>query len=123
PNVSTEQPQEPSSEAPVAIALTPDEQKSIGVETMEVKRQTVRKEIVAPGKVAEPETGIGTISARISGRIEKLFLNVTGESVTRGQADGFLYSPAVRASADEYLHARKNLDRLNASKSLLAVAR
>ena len=37
PNVSTEQPQEPSSEAPVAIALTPDEQKSIGVETMEVK--------------------------------------------------------------------------------------
>src|SRR5580704_16463760 len=66
---------EPASGSPVAIALTPDEQKSIGVETTEVKRQTVRKEILSPGKVAEPETGAGAISARISGRIEKLFLN------------------------------------------------
>ena len=122
PNVSTEQPQEPSSEAPVAIALTPDEQKSIGVETMEVKRQTVRKEIVTPGKVAEPETGIGTISARISGRIEKLFLNVTGESVTRGQAVASIYSPTVFASAEEYKLALENRERLNASKERQAIA-
>src|SRR5947207_2370482 len=73
PSAAGPEPQqpEPASDSPVAIALTPDEQKSIGVETTEVKRQTVRKEILAPGKVVEPETAVGTISARISGRIEK----------------------------------------------------
>ena len=50
-----------------SMQLSEEEQKAIGVETVEVKRQSVRKEITAPGKVSEPETGIGVISARISG--------------------------------------------------------
>src|SRR5712692_3198242 len=53
------------------VQLTGEEQKSIGVETVEVKRQSIQKEIVAPGRVSEPETGIGVISARISGRVDK----------------------------------------------------
>ena len=112
---------EPASDSPVAIALTPEEQKSIGVETTEVKRQTVRKEILAPGKVAEPETGIGTISARIGGRIEKLFLNVTGESVSQGQPVASIYSPDVFAGAEEYKLALENRQRLNASKESQAI--
>lgn len=112
---------EPASDAPVAIALTPDEQRSIGVETTEVKRQTVRKEILAPGKVAEPETGISTISARISGRIEKLFLNVTGENVSQGQPVASIYSPDVFASAEEYKLALENRQRLSASKESQAL--
>ena len=71
--------------AETAVQLTEDEQKSIGVETVEVKRQAIRKDITAPGRVAEPESGIGVISARIGGRIDKLLINVTGESVSKGQ--------------------------------------
>jgi multidrug efflux pump subunit AcrA (membrane-fusion protein) len=68
----------PNSDSAASVELSDDEQKAIGVETVEVKRQTIHKEIIAPGKVAESETGIGTISARIGGRIDKLLLNVTG---------------------------------------------
>src|SRR5262249_58514582 len=85
-----------------SVQLSEQEQKAIGVETAEVKRQTVRKEIVAPGKVAEPETGIGTISARIGGRIEKLLINVTGETVRRGQPVALIYSPDVFTAGEEY---------------------
>src|SRR5437773_9153849 len=77
--------QDSNPDSPSSVQLTDDEQRAIGVETTEVKRQTIRREITAPGKVAEPETGIGTISARIGGRIDKLFINVTGETVTRGE--------------------------------------
>jgi multidrug efflux pump subunit AcrA (membrane-fusion protein) len=115
------QEQQPLSDSQVAIALTPQEQQSIGVETTEVKRQTVRKEILAPGKVVEPETGVGTISARISGRIEKLFLNVTGESVSQGQPVASIYSPDLFASAEEYKLALENRQRLNASKESQAI--
>src|SRR5262245_20623773 len=122
PTASTDSAQEATSESPISIALTPEEQKSIGVETAEVKRQTVHKEIATPGRVAEPETGIGTISARIGGRIEKLFVNVTGETISRGQPVASIYSPDVFASAEEYKLALANRERLSASKESQAIA-
>jgi RND family efflux transporter MFP subunit len=96
--------------------LTPEEQKSIGVETVEVKRQMIRKEIDAPGKVSDPETGMGVISARIGGRVDKLLLNVTGETVTHGQAVAVIYSPDVFTTAEEYRLALENRQRLGNSK-------
>jgi Cu(I)/Ag(I) efflux system membrane fusion protein len=103
------------------VQLSEQEQKSIGVETSEVKRQTIHKEIAAPGKVTEPETGIGTISARIGGRIEKLLINVTGETVTRGQPVALIYSPEVFTAGEEYRLALDNRRRLSDSKESEAV--
>ena len=108
-------------EAGAYSQLTEQEQKAIGVETAGVKRQTIRKEIAAPGKVAEPETGIGTISARIGGRIEKLFINVTGEPVNRGQPVALIYSPEVFTASEEYRLALENRQRLNSSKEPQAI--
>src|SRR5207247_8228069 len=102
-------------------ALSPEEQKVIGVETVEVKRQTIRQEVVAPGRVTEPETGIGSISARIGGRIDKLFLNVTGENVTRGQEVALIYSPEVFGAGEEYKLSLENRQRLDASKEPQAI--
>src|SRR5215468_4773827 len=115
------------SEVPLAvdsapsIQLTDEDQKAIGVETVEVKRQEIRKEISAPGKIAEPETGIATISARIGGRIEKLLINVTGEAVSRGQPVAQIYSPEVFTAGEEYRLALDNRQRLSASKESAAI--
>jgi multidrug efflux pump subunit AcrA (membrane-fusion protein) len=111
----------PSSDSGASVQLGDDEQKAIGVETVEVERRTIRKEIVAPGKVAEPETGIGAISARIGGRIDKLLLNVTGESVSRGQTVALIYSPEVFTASEEYRLALENRQRLSASKEPQAI--
>src|SRR5215475_13540491 len=89
-------------DAGASLQLSEEEQKAIGVETVKVKRQSVRKEITAPGKVSEPETGIGVISARIGGRIDKLLLNVTGESVSHNQPVALIYSPDVFTAGEEY---------------------
>jgi RND family efflux transporter MFP subunit len=105
-----------------SVQLTAEEQKSIGVETIEVKRQNVRKEINAPGRVNEAETGIGIISTRIGGRIDKLFLNITGETVSRGQAVALIYSPEVFTAAEEYKLALENRQRLSASKESEALS-
>jgi RND family efflux transporter MFP subunit len=99
-----------------SVQLTDKEQTAIGVETAEVKRQSVRKEIDAPGKVTEPETGIGTISARIGGRIDKLLVTFTGETVSSGQPVALIYSPEVFTAGEEYRLALDNRQRLNASK-------
>lgn len=104
-----------------SVQLTEQEQKAIGVETVAVQRQTVKKEIIASGKVTEPETGIGAISARIGGRLEKLFVNVTGETVARGQAVALIYSPEVFAAGEEYRLAIENRQRLGGSKESQAI--
>jgi len=104
-----------------AIQLTEEDQKAIGIETVEVKRETIRRAIAAPGKVTEPETGIGTISARIGGRIEKLLIRITGEPVSRGQPVAQLYSPEVFTAGEEYRLALDNRRRLSASKETQAI--
>jgi Cu(I)/Ag(I) efflux system membrane fusion protein len=104
-----------------AVELSDQEQKAIGVETVEVQRQTIRKEITAPGKVAEPESTLATISARIGGRIEKLFVNVTGEPVSRGQPVASIYSPEIFTAGEEYRLALDNRRRLSASKESQAI--
>src|SRR5262249_2338512 len=111
-----------TAEAGAYSQLTDAEQKAIGVETAEVKRQTIRKEIMAPGRVAEPETGIGAISARISGRIDKLLINVTGETVRRGQPVALIYSPEVFTAGEEYRLALDNRQRLSMSKEPQAIS-
>src|SRR5436190_9283811 len=117
------QPDIPSSaDTAVSVELNEKEQKAIGVETAEVRRQTIRKEIVAPGKVVEPETGVRTISARIGGRIEKLLINITGETVDRGQPVALIYSPEVFTAGEEYRLALENRQRLGASKEPQAIS-
>ena len=41
--------QQQTADSSSSVELTDEEQKSIGVETVEVRRQTIRKEIAAPG--------------------------------------------------------------------------
>src|SRR5207244_699797 len=104
-----------------SIQLSDQEQKAIGVETVEVQRQTIRKQITAPGKIAEPETGISAISARVGGRIEKLLINVTGEAVTRGQPVAVIYSPEIFTAGEEYRLSLDNRQRLSASREAQAI--
>jgi membrane fusion protein, copper/silver efflux system len=110
-----------SSAAP-AVELNEQEQKAIGVETVEVKRQSIRKEITAAGKVAEPETGLAMISARISGRIETLLIKVTGQAVSRGQPVALIYSPEIFTAGEEYRLALENRQRLSSSKEPQAIS-
>src|SRR5207245_6451221 len=64
----------PPADSASSVELTEEEQRSIGVETVQVKRQTIRREIIATGRVAEPEDGISAISAWLDVRIDKMFL-------------------------------------------------
>ena len=69
----------------------------------------------------KPRPSRSSISARISGRIDKLLLNVTGESVSRGQPVALIYSPEVFTAREEYKLALENRQRLSASKEPQAI--
>jgi RND family efflux transporter MFP subunit len=116
----TEQAQADSSAS--SIQLNQKEETDIGVETVEVRRRNLQRALIAFAKVDEPETQLASISARIGGRIDKLYLDFTGQPVRRGQTIASLYSPEVFSTAEEYRLALENRKRLGTGAEPLAVS-
>lgn len=104
------------------IQLTQKERSDIGVETVEVRRRNLERALIAVAKVDEPETQLASISARIGGRIDKLYLDFTGQQVRRGQTIASLYSPEVFSAAEEYRLSLENRKRLGTGAEPLAVS-
>src|SRR5271157_6499450 len=84
------------------VELTEDEQKAAGIQISEVRHQHLTTEVGAVGRVEEPEARLSTISARVAGRIDRLYLQYTGQNVQRGQAIAEIYSPELLSASEEY---------------------
>jgi len=105
-----------------SVQLTDDEQRSIGLQTTLVQRRSIHRELLASARVEEPETQFANISARSSGRIDKLHVDFTGQTVKRGQAIAEIYSPEVFTAAEEYKLALENRKRLGGAADPQALA-
>jgi RND family efflux transporter MFP subunit len=122
PGATSPQEQTQAGTAVSSIQLDQKEQKDIGVETIEVSRHNLQRALIAVAKVDEPETQLASISARIGGRIDKLYVDFTGQPVRRGQAVAAIYSPEVFSTAEEYRLALENRNRLGAGAEPAAVS-
>ncbi|MGK7393241.1 MAG: efflux RND transporter periplasmic adaptor subunit [Candidatus Cyclobacteriaceae bacterium M3_2C_046] len=92
------------------IQMTEAALKIADVQTVKVERSQPYKEIYLPGKVQVDETRISDITARFNGRIEKLFINFTGQEVYKGQKMASIYSPQLVTAQKELLEAQKMKD-------------
>ncbi|MDX1940946.1 MAG: efflux RND transporter periplasmic adaptor subunit [Saprospiraceae bacterium] len=92
---------------PNAIRLSASAMHLAQVETSEVQLGQVIKTIRLNGKVVADERQIFTQSAHLPGRIERLMLNFTGESVTKGQVIAKIYSPELITAQEELFQAIK----------------
>lgn len=105
-----------------SLQLTEDEQRSIGLQTTVVQHRSIRRELLAAARVEEPETQLANISARVSGRIDKLHVDFTGQPVRRGQPIAEIYSPEVFTAAEEYKLALENRKRLSSAAESQALS-
>lgn len=91
-----------------AIHFTKEAMELANVSTSVVSRQKPIKEVRLYGKVQTDERLLQNQVAHISGRIEKLFVNFTGESVRKGQTLAVIYSPELITAQQELLEAAKS---------------
>lgn len=87
--------------------VTPIRQQLTGVKTAPVGRHHLETTIRAVGRVEYNEQRIAHVNLRISGWIEDLFVDYTGQLVRKGQPLFTLYSPDLVTAQDEYLLARR----------------
>ncbi|MEK7484587.1 MAG: efflux RND transporter periplasmic adaptor subunit [Planctomycetota bacterium] len=94
-------------EGPRRITLSPNASKLAEVATAKVERKWVEKEIRMVGKVEYDETRLGHITARIAGRLDRLYVNYTGVPVKKGEHLVSLYSPELLTTQEELIRALK----------------
>lgn len=92
---------------PDAIYFTKEAAQLANVMTSVVSMQKPVKEIRLFGKVQADERLLQSQVAYIPGRIEKLYINFTGESVRKGQILALIYSPDLITAQQELLETVK----------------
>ena len=89
----------------IRITISPAAARLARVSTVEVSRRNLVKLVRAPALVEYDETGESVISARVGGRVEKLYADYTGMTISIGDPLALLYSPELISAQKEFLLA------------------
>jgi Cu(I)/Ag(I) efflux system membrane fusion protein len=97
---------------PGAVQISPERQQLIGVKIGAVEFKPLEKVIRTVGRVDYDEKRLVTISPKIGGWIEDLYVDFTGRFVQQGEPLLTIYSPELVSTQEEYLialRAKKDL--------------
>jgi len=101
-------------EGRAAIELPPERQQMIGVTFDEARSRDVTMKIRTVGHLTYDETRIVKVHTRISGWVERLYVDYTGREVRRGEPLFTIYSPELYSTQEEYLLALRGEKALSA---------
>jgi multidrug efflux pump subunit AcrA (membrane-fusion protein) len=90
------------------VKIDPVTVQSMGIRTAVVQRGDFSRRIRTVGRVDYNEEKLYTISPKISGWIEKLYVDYTGKMVKKGDPLLEIYSPDLVTTQEEYLLALNN---------------
>jgi RND family efflux transporter MFP subunit len=97
------------------VRIPLERRQEIGVTTAKVERRPIGGGVSTNGVVAEDEGRVHAVNAKVSGYIERLLVDRTGQSVRRGQPLLTVYSPDLVATERELLLALDNVRRLSSA--------
>lgn len=83
----------------------PQAESRAGIETASIERRALVKEIRTVARIDYNETHVADISARIAGRVERLYVDFVGTKVRRDDHLVDIYSPELIVAQEELLRA------------------
>ena len=108
---------------PRELKLSPTAIKLAEIRVKPVERRYVSTIIRMVGKVEYDETRLGYITARVPGRIDRLYVDYTGITVRKGDHLVYFYSPDLISAQQELLQALKAYRKFGSGKSTVNAAR
>ncbi|TKB97915.1 HlyD family efflux transporter periplasmic adaptor subunit [Pedobacter cryophilus] len=106
----------------LAALLQPSDEAVVSnIKTFKVSSSTVSDTLILNGVVSYNTNNMKTISSRINGRIEKLYVKYNYQMVSKGQKIMEIYSPDLAAAQQEllYLKTKGDLSLLEQAKTKL----
>ena len=89
------------------LSVSPEQRELMRIRTTTVERRSVETEIRMVGKIDYDETRLAYITAWVPGRIDQLYVDYTGVSVSAGDHMVNLYSPDLYSAQQELLQASR----------------
>jgi membrane fusion protein, copper/silver efflux system len=98
------------------VTIDPRRQQLIGVRTVTATRSAPTPMIRAVGSVRYAETRLSDVNLKLDGWIRELYVDYTGQPISKGQPLFTLYSPDLLATENEYLLSLKTREQLQTSQ-------
>jgi membrane fusion protein, copper/silver efflux system len=105
-----------NSEAGNDLMLSDSQIKLANITTQRVTKMAVGQTVTVNGRLAVDEQKSEVISSRAAGRIEKLYIKETAQSIGQGQPLYTLYSENLLTLQQEYLLAKEQYESLGKSE-------
>ena len=99
----------------VAVKVSTQKRQLIGVRTAPVEKGPFARTIRTVGRVTYDESRLRNVFTKVSGWVEQLYANTTGQLVKEGEPLLSIYSPDLASSAQEYLLALRGREQLAGS--------
>ncbi|HMU61208.1 MAG TPA: efflux RND transporter periplasmic adaptor subunit [Gemmatimonadales bacterium] len=90
-----------------SIMLSAEEAGRIGITTEEAILGPMEREVRTVAQVSYDETRVATVALKVDGWVERLYVNITGQPVRKGQPLLDLYSPMLVSAQEELLIAHR----------------
>lgn len=87
------------------VSITPAARARMGLTLGHIERRTLARQVRTSAIIVPDETRLWRVTTKVEGWVEKLFVNVTGQPVTKGDALLEIYSPELVRAQQEYLTA------------------
>jgi Cu(I)/Ag(I) efflux system membrane fusion protein len=94
------------------VRFSTEKVQKLGVRTEAATLRPLGRTIRASGRVEVDERRVHTVNARFEGYVERLYVNATGQPVSKGQPLFDAYSPELAAAQQEYAIALQGLQAL-----------
>ncbi|OJI58238.1 efflux RND transporter periplasmic adaptor subunit [Vibrio vulnificus] len=92
---------------PGTVKIDPSVENNLGVKTAAVELAKLSPRIETVGYIAFDESQLWQTNVRVSGWVEKLYINAVGEQVKKGDVLFTLYSPELVKAQEELLNAKR----------------
>jgi Cu(I)/Ag(I) efflux system membrane fusion protein len=104
---------------PRELSVSPTAARLMQIETSPVERKFVQAEVRMVGNVNFDETRTAYITARMPGRLDRLFVDYTGVQVKKGDHMASIYSPELLSAQQELFQAIDSVKALTNSESTI----
>jgi RND family efflux transporter MFP subunit len=99
------------------IRISTEKIQKLGVRSERAELRSLDRTIRVAGRIEPDERKVYAISPKFEGYVERLYVNVTGQPVSKGQALFEVYSPELVSAQREYAIAAQGLESLKDAES------
>jgi Cu(I)/Ag(I) efflux system membrane fusion protein len=97
------------------VSIDPQVQQNMNIKTAKVEVKQLSSEVTTNGILTTNETSEYLVTTRINGWVEKLYVNYTGQQITKGSKLMDIYSPELVSAQQELLTALSYQNSVNGS--------